>query len=292
MNGTATDSAGRRALRVLAASAAAVVCCLALLLAVTGGVVAGHALLGTVALLGLLLAGCAGQRRPDAPAVAADSRRTHATVEVAGPQLLEEPDPWQPERELPDSDPRDALTGLATGALLAEQTADALAARDRTGGEVALLHCDCDGFTGVNESLGHDLGDKVLADMAGRLLLAVRESDTVTRLDGAGFAVLCTDMDAAVAAGTVAQRLLRACAVPFELGERSIHLTVSIGVSVARAETTAESLLREAGEAMVTAKSDGCGRLATFEQALAASADPAPTGSARAVATGCRRRTG
>ena len=200
--------------------------------------------------------------------VAAAATRTRNLGWVAGLQLLDVHDQRKAERELRRLVLHDPLTGLPNRALLTEHVTRALAARARSGGEVALLYFDCDGFKKINESAGHVAGDQVLTDVAGRLLHSVRMTDSVARLGGDEFAVLCTDLDAAAEAEMVAARLLATFARPFELDEMALHLTVSIGLSVAGPGTTTEELLREADTAMYEAKRDGRDRFATYEEGL------------------------
>ena len=200
--------------------------------------------------------------------VAAAPTHTRKLGWVAGLQLLDVHGQRQAERELRRLVLHDPLTGLPNRVLLTEHVTRALAARARSGGEVALLYFDCDGFKQINESAGHIAGDRVLTEVAGRLLHSVRPSDSVARLGGDEFAVLCTDLDAAAEAEMVAERLLATFTRPFELDAMSLHLTVSIGVSVAGPGTTAEGLLREADTAMYAAKRDGRARFATYEEGL------------------------
>jgi diguanylate cyclase (GGDEF)-like protein len=119
----------------------------------------------------------------------------------------------------------------------------------------------------------------VLAEVAGRLRLAVRASDSVCRLGDDRFAVLCTEMDAADAAEVVAQRVLASLSVPFEMDEAVLRLTVSIGVSVAAAGTTPSMLLGEADIAMSAAKQRGGDRFAWYEPRAPAWARSARVGS-------------
>ncbi|HZC73488.1 MAG TPA: GGDEF domain-containing protein [Jatrophihabitans sp.] len=103
----------------------------------------------------------------------------------------------------------DPLTGLANRALLHDRIAHALARLGRTGDRLSLLFIDLDDFKLLNDSLGHDAGDRLLVAVAQRLRAAVREGDTVARLGGDEFAVLL-EGDGEVAVTAAATRILAA----------------------------------------------------------------------------------
>jgi diguanylate cyclase (GGDEF)-like protein/PAS domain S-box-containing protein len=160
----------------------------------------------------------------------------------------------------------DDLTGLPNRSRLLELTDEALAETGRTDG--ALLMLDLDGFKTVNDSLGHQIGDELLRQVAGRLSEEIRPGDTVARLGGDQFVVLAHGCDASEAAA-LAFRLQTLFALPFQVGAITVPLSASIGVAVARPEVTdAHHLLSDADAAMFAAKSSGRDRVHLFSPSL------------------------
>jgi diguanylate cyclase (GGDEF)-like protein/PAS domain S-box-containing protein len=132
----------------------------------------------------------------------------------------------------------------------------------------ALLYLDLDGFKMVNDSLGHEVGDALLIQVAGRLLDQVRPGDAVGRLGGDQFLVLAHDCESAEAAA-LAFRLQQSFSLPFSAGGLSIPLSVSIGVAVAHPGThDAHALLSDADAAMYAAKGSGRDRVHLFSPGL------------------------
>jgi len=132
----------------------------------------------------------------------------------------------------------------------------------------ALLLLDLDGFKMVNDSLGHEVGDALLVQVAGRLLDQVRPGDSVGRLGGDQFLVLANDLESAEAAA-LAFRLQQSFTLPFSAGGVSVPLSVSIGVAVAHPGThDAHALLSDADAAMYAAKGSGRDRVHLFSPGL------------------------
>ncbi|HEV7210978.1 MAG TPA: EAL domain-containing protein [Blastococcus sp.] len=189
----------------------------------------------------------------------ADSRRvvvTHSdiTARVRGEQALA----WQATH--------DELTGLANRAALLRLIGAALDATDAQ--RTALLVLDLDGFKTVNDSLGHQLGDALLCQVAGRLVEQVRPGDAVGRLGGDQFVVLARDCDSDEAA-TLGFRLQASFAVPFESSGITVPLSASIGVAVSRdGIRDPHQLLSDADAAMFAAKSSGRDRVHLFSPVL------------------------
>jgi diguanylate cyclase (GGDEF)-like protein len=121
---------------------------------------------------------------------------------------------------------RDPLTGLANRLLFGDRLRAAVARLNRGRGPIAVLLLDVDRFKGVNDSLGHTTGDRLLVELGARLSVSVRASDTVARLSGDEFAVLAEDLDSAEAANALAERTLAALQLPYEL-EGGFTLTVT-----------------------------------------------------------------
>jgi diguanylate cyclase (GGDEF)-like protein len=153
----------------------------------------------------------------------------------------------------------DPLTGLANRTLLADRLGQALA-RSGRGGTTAVLVVDLDGFKHVNDTHGHAAGDAVLAAVAARLAAAVRPADTVARVGGDEFVVLCQDLGEA-AARVLAARIEAVVGAPHTVAGVEHVLAASIGIAqVADVATTPERLLAAADEAAYRAKAQGGGR--------------------------------
>lgn len=152
----------------------------------------------------------------------------------------------------------DTLTGLPNRALLLDHAAQALARQQRDGGEVALLFIDLDRFKLVNDSLGHAAGDDLLVQAAARLDAAMCDTDTVARIGGDEFVVLCEEISPGQA-DQLADRILEAFRMPFLLDGNEAIVTTSIGVAVTAAGQHASpaELLRDADTAMYRAKNTG-----------------------------------
>ncbi|SDI96201.1 diguanylate cyclase (GGDEF) domain-containing protein [Frankineae bacterium MT45] len=161
----------------------------------------------------------------------------------------------------------DSLTGLSNRAFLKQQVETALAAPD--GYEsLALCICDLDQFKGVNDSLGHQIGDAFLVVASRRLTEVTGGAHTVVRLGGDEFAVLLNDVTQTSAATELAARIVDALREPATIDGREIALSVSVGVAYARPDTTSELLISEADTAMYEAKSAGKDRWAVFETSM------------------------
>ena len=149
----------------------------------------------------------------------------------------------------------DSLTGLPNVALFMDRLRHALTRVGRSRGSVAVLYLDLDNFKLVNDSLGHEVGNELLAAVAGRLKACLRPEDTVARLGGDEFAVLLEDVVDEREATRAALRIIEALKPPIVLGEREVFARSSIGIAVgASAKGTAEDLLRNADMAMYQAK--------------------------------------
>jgi diguanylate cyclase (GGDEF)-like protein/PAS domain S-box-containing protein len=160
----------------------------------------------------------------------------------------------------------DALTGLPDRTVLLDRLARGIGAVDDGRSCVAVLFVDVDHFKAVNDELGHDAGDQLLISVAQRLRSAVRPSDTVARMGGDEFAIVCEDLAGPEAAAVVAERILTALAAPLPLGRHQHRVAVSIGVAAAYDSSVApEALLREADQAMYRAKNGGGGNVAFAE---------------------------
>ena len=161
----------------------------------------------------------------------------------------------------------DALTGLPNRTLLADRITNAFSRLPRSGRKLAVLCLALDGFKLVNDSLGHAAGDVLLVRVAERLTTVMRPSDTVARLGGDVFAILCDEMDPAAEAEPIARRVLAALAKPFDLPAGEHHAAASVGIAVAHVGGDAAGVLREADAAMTAAKRRG-GGCAHYEEEM------------------------
>ncbi|HEY0099161.1 MAG TPA: EAL domain-containing protein [Pyrinomonadaceae bacterium] len=164
----------------------------------------------------------------------------------------------------------DVLTGLANRALFMDHLKLALGRAERQEAyQFAVLFLDLDRFKVVNDSLGHMVGDGLLIEIARRLEAAVRPGDTVSRLGGDEFTVLLDGLCDSAEARAVAERLQSELAVPFNLGEHEVFITVSIGVAIgATGYQRPEEILRDADTAMYRAKQLGKARYEMFDEAM------------------------
>ncbi|WP_448626169.1 putative bifunctional diguanylate cyclase/phosphodiesterase [Geodermatophilus sp. URMC 64] len=159
----------------------------------------------------------------------------------------------------------DELTGLPNRSRMLQLIAEAL--EDREGGTTALLHLDLDGFKTINDSLGHQVGDALLRQVAYRLVEQVRPGDAVGRLAGDQFLVLARAVDSSEAAA-LAFRLQNSFAAPFPAEGLAVPLSASIGVAVAERGADAHGLLGDADSAMYAAKASGRDRVHLFSPGL------------------------
>ncbi|HEY0855843.1 MAG TPA: EAL domain-containing protein [Albitalea sp.] len=151
----------------------------------------------------------------------------------------------------------DLLTGLPTRSVLADRVRFSIALAQRDGTPFALLFANLDRFKHINDTLGHEVGDQVLADVAGRIKGCLRQIDTVARLGGDEFVMLVHQADAA-GAEAAARRILDALQRPFQHGELCFTVTCSIGIALHPAHgESLEQLLRHADAAMHEVKEAG-----------------------------------
>jgi diguanylate cyclase (GGDEF)-like protein/PAS domain S-box-containing protein len=163
----------------------------------------------------------------------------------------------------------DSLTGLPNRALLMDRIDHALVRARRDGSALAVLFLDLDDFKVVNDSLGHDAGDRLLVEVAERIRGCLRPEDTAARLGGDEFAVLLEGVRDEGEAARVADRIKDALRTPFSLGPQKAHeahANASIGVALGRpGRLNAQDFLRNADIAMYQAKTKGKARYELFE---------------------------
>src|SRR5687768_10068655 len=163
----------------------------------------------------------------------------------------------------------DSLTGLPNRASFTEHLEEAMRRAKRAGWPLGLLFLDLDLFKRVNDSLGHDAGDRLLRVAAERIRRAVREADMLFRMGGDEFTVLLEDVRGPEEAAMVASRVLEAIAEPLQLQHHEISVSASIGIALyPRDDTVGERLLKSADTAMYKAKELGRNRYAFFAREM------------------------
>jgi len=163
----------------------------------------------------------------------------------------------------------DELTGLASRKLLIDRLDEAIRRAKRRRKVVGVLLLDLDRFKHVNDSLGHDVGDALLVEVAARLRTGAGEGNTVARLGGDEFVVLCDEARDIDEISDRAGRLDEVLRAPFVIGAEELMLTASIGIAVWNGgDAQADELVRHADAAMYRAKDRGRGRIELFDQRM------------------------
>lgn len=163
----------------------------------------------------------------------------------------------------------DGLTGLPNRQLLVERLNQEMAHTRRNGKQLAVLFLDLDRFKKVNDSLGHDVGDRLLCQVAERLISSTREGDTVARMGGDEFVVLLPGLGNAQQAARLAGEMLGLMAEPFLIDGGTSYVGASIGVAIFPNDgSIAPELLKKADMAMYRAKATGRGRIIFFEEGM------------------------
>jgi diguanylate cyclase (GGDEF)-like protein len=155
----------------------------------------------------------------------------------------------------------DQLTGLANRRLFIDRLDHALRRAERHGGMTAVLFVDIDRFKLINDSLGHQAGDRLLGEISDRLKSVVREGDTVARFGGDEFTLLLEELEDPAEAHDIADRIVHLMESPIEVAPyRTIVASLSVGVAASRPGATGDDLLHDADLAMYEAKAEGLGR--------------------------------
>ncbi|HEY1991424.1 MAG TPA: diguanylate cyclase, partial [Gammaproteobacteria bacterium] len=152
----------------------------------------------------------------------------------------------------------DSLTGLPNRALLRDRLGQAMSDAKRRGAKLAVMYLDLDRFKTVNDSLGHEIGDRLLKAVAARLREAMRDSDSISRQGGDEFLLILREVTDAPAVARVAEKLQEAVAKPIRIGEYELHVTPSVGISLYPDDAEdIDGLIRNADAAMYHAKEKG-----------------------------------
>jgi diguanylate cyclase (GGDEF)-like protein len=169
----------------------------------------------------------------------------------------------QAQEQLAHQANHDSLTGLVNRRLFERRLAESLAA----GEPFAVVLIDLDDFKGVNDTLGHHVGDALLIAVGDRMLSSVGDGDVVARLGGDEFALILGP-DSAVDPGAVLARMATAMAEPVTVGNHDLPVRCSVGWAASRPDADAVELLRRADVAMYAAKSAGKGRSAVYDPTM------------------------
>ncbi len=163
----------------------------------------------------------------------------------------------------------DSLTELPNRVLLNDRLGHAISLAQRRRRKMAVLFLDIDRFKHINDSLGHEMGDRLLQSVAQRLLGCVRRSDTVSRQGGDEFVILLSEVTQAQDAAVSAEKMLQALNAPHRIGQHELRVTASIGIVVYPEDgTDAEVLMKHADFAMYHAKEQGRNNYQFFEPNL------------------------
>lgn len=173
------------------------------------------------------------------------------------------------ERQLIHQAHYDALTDLPNRILLVERAAVALSQAARRGEIAALLYVDVDRFKTVNDTFGHETGDRLLIEVAHRMRQSLREEDTVSRVGGDEFVVLLADVTSGEDAIRIAEKVANAIKRPLSIDQNEYQLTVSIGISLFPSDGSGlDTLLATADRAMYRAKESGRDAIQLFSPSM------------------------
>ncbi|MGM9486731.1 PAS domain S-box protein [Ideonella sp. YS5] len=188
------------------------------------------------------------------PQLAADGRTVlgfHAVITDITRQKVEE-------RRLIELSRVDPLTGLVNRTGFELRVAEAMQHCRVTGSPMALMYLDIDKFKQINDRFGHDMGDALLRAFAARLSQTLRSTDTIARLGGDEFTVIMEGVPRPEVAATVANKIVQAMNTPFTLGQQTVRITTSIGLSFFQGDaTTVEALVKQADVMLYRAKEAG-----------------------------------
>jgi diguanylate cyclase (GGDEF)-like protein/PAS domain S-box-containing protein len=163
----------------------------------------------------------------------------------------------------------DALTGLPNRNMMRDRLAQDIKKCKRDSQQLALLFIDLDHFKEVNDTLGHDSGDRLLIEAARRIQGCVRESDTVARMGGDEFTVILTELHDSSGLERIVHQLLQSLEAVFQLGDEQVFVSASIGITMYPLDATQiEDLFKNADQALYVAKGAGRNRFSFFTPAL------------------------
>jgi diguanylate cyclase (GGDEF)-like protein/PAS domain S-box-containing protein len=165
----------------------------------------------------------------------------------------------------------DGLTALPNRRMFRDRLEQEIKKSERTNAKFAVMFLDLDRFKEVNDSLGHDVGDKLLQEAALRLRKCVRDSDTVARLGGDEFVLLFIDIQDVQSLERISKNILQSLSAPFQLGLDPVYISASMGITLYPKDANDfEDLLKNADQAMYAAKAEGRNRFSYFTPSMQA----------------------
>lgn len=168
----------------------------------------------------------------------------------------------------------DQLTKLPNRRLFHDRLEQALKRSHREKSLTALLFIDLDHFKDINDSQGHAIGDRVLAEAAQRITQCIRDYDTVSRFGGDEFTVILSDVNDIAAAGRIGNDIVNRLSVPFTIEQQDFYLSASIGIALYPDDASStDALIKCADQAMYKAKSEGRRRVTFFTRGMQEAAD-------------------
>ncbi|HEC58042.1 hypothetical protein LCGC14_0627120 [marine sediment metagenome] len=163
----------------------------------------------------------------------------------------------------------DALTGLPNRQMFHDRLEQEIKNATRSKNTLALMFLDLDHFKQVNDSLGHIMGDLLLTETAQRISYCVRDSDTVARLGGDEFTVILPELSNFIDAEHIAKHILHQLALPFQIDDKVVHISTSIGITLFPNDAeTSEELIKNADQAMYQAKHNGHNGFSYFTKSM------------------------
>lgn len=163
----------------------------------------------------------------------------------------------------------DELTNLPNRNLLIDRINDSIKTAQRNSQKLGILFLDIDRFKAINDSLGHGIGDKLIQEVAKRLLQTLRSEDTISRNGGDEFVVVLKHIESSDEAVFVAQKLIEKMTRIFEIDSHKIHIGASVGISIYPGDgISAAELVRNADTAMFSAKKNGGNRLQFYDESM------------------------
>ena len=211
----------------------------------------------------------------------ADKNSRGETVKIIG-TMLDVTEQKLVEQRVREAAQHDPLTGLPNRALIFEYAGHLLAAASRKHSRGALLFIDLDRFKPINDLYGHEIGDRLLKEVAARMMACVRHEDLIGRIGGDEFVIVLPYLSKGYTAPTVAKHVIDALSRPFDIDELSLSISASVGISFYPAQgVDVDTLLHRADLAMYHAKANGRGNYQVFTPELSLRVDKSSSVEAR-----------